>query len=309
MSFAPSWAHLPGPADLIRTVVGDLYDGNIVVVGLPNPYPENIALEIAKVSKLERLGTWSTVESKEAQTKPPRDSVDARIARNRNFRRFIWVDANNNNSASSWINYASRVAGADTAPSICIAMAASRAEKCNEEKRLRRRLWHDFVSPTDSRVIAERHCRQSGRGCLHTELKCALISQLAGADLLEAELMSRSELKGLFDTSKFNHQLIWAAQISVIFPLVDRERRRLLELYRDSWDLPHNRNDRQTIYNLDELELGDMYTQANRKIILIPELKRLSWLRRVRNMLAHHKVIPWGSLLSPIALEIADFRK
>ena len=309
MRFAPAWARLPGPSDFIRTVVGDLRDGNIVFVGLPNSYPEHIALEVAEAFKLERLGIWSTVGSKEARTTSPQDSIDARAVGDRNSRRVIWVNAKDNETASSWINFANSVAGADTTPSVCIAMAISRAEKCNEEKRLRRRLWQDFVSPMDSRVIAERHCRQSGRSRLHTELKCALITELAGANLSEADLMSKDKLSKLLDTNKFDHKLIWAAQVSVLFPLVDRERRRLLEQYHDHWDLPHDRSDGRKIYNLDEFEIGDMYIQAKRKPILKLELKRINWLRRMRNELAHYKAISWGSLMLPIALEIADFRK
>ena len=309
MSFALAWARLPGPSDFIRTVVGDMRDGNIVVTGLPNPYPKHIALEVAEACKLERLGMWFTVGSKEAQTTPPQDSIDARTAGNRSSRWVIWVDAKDDESAYSWINFANRVAGDDAAPNVCIAMAISRAEKCNEEKRLRRRLWQDFVSPTDSRVIAERHCRQSGRSRLHTELKCALIAKLAGANLSEADLMSKGKLSGLLDTNKFDHKLIWAAQVSVLFPLVDRERRRLLKQYHDHWDLPHDRVKGQKIYNLDEFEIGDMCIQAYKKPILKLELKRLRWLRQVRNELAHYKVISWGSLMSPVALEIADFRK
>ena len=309
MSFALAWARLPGPSDFIRTVVGDLRDGNIVVAGLPNPYLKHIALEVAETSKLERLGMWFTVGSKEAQTTPPQDSIDARIAGVQNSRWVIWVDASDNESASTWINFANHAASSDTAPSVCVAVANSCAEKCNEEKHLRRRLWKDFVSPTDSRVITERRCRQSGRSRLHTDLKCALIAELAGANLSKAALMSEDKLSGLFDTNKFDHKLIWAAQVSVLYPLIDRERRRLLELYQDQWDLPHDRVDGRTICNLDEFEVGDMCAQAYKKPILKPELKRLKWLRQIRNELAHHRVISWGSLMSPIALELADFRK
>ena len=58
-----------------------------------------------------------------------------------------------------------------------------------------------------------------------------------------------------------------------------------------------------------DLEIGDMATQARLGGPLVAERQRLDWLRRVRNALAHSKVVPWGTLTSPIAVHIADFRE
>ena len=52
-----------------------------------------------------------------------------------------------------------------------------------------------------------------------------------------------------------------------------------------------------------------MAAQARSGGPLEGEGQRLDWLRRVRNALAHNDVVPWGTLTSPIAVQIADFRE
>ena len=60
---------------------------------------------------------------------------------------------------------------------------------------------------------------------------------------------------------------------------------------------------------LEDLEIGDMAAQARRFRVLETEQRRLDWLRRVRNALAHNEIVPWGTLVSPVALQIVDFRE
>ena len=173
MTFLPAWARLPGPADFISAIVDDLRNANIVIVGLPSQYAGGVALEIAEVIRNEQLGAWSTVSLNEANVSSPQDSIGARSKIYHPCGGIIWVYAISCHSARSWIDYVNRIVSTDTVPRVCVSMAIASAIDCNEEKRLRRRLWPDFVTPTDSQVISERHCRQNGCSRLHTELKCA----------------------------------------------------------------------------------------------------------------------------------------
>lgn len=72
---------------------------------------------------------------------------------------------------------------------------------------------------------------------------------------------------------------------------------------------PHTRKDGTEIRRLEDLEIGDMAAQARRFRVLETEQRRLDWLRRVRNALAHNEIVPWGTLVSPVALQIVDFRE
>ena len=52
-----------------------------------------------------------------------------------------------------------------------------------------------------------------------------------------------------------------------------------------------------------------MAAQARQLRALETERRRLDWLRWVRNTLAHSKIVPWSMMISPTALQIADFRE
>ena len=109
--------------------------------------------------------------------------------------------------------------------------------------------------------------------------------------------------------SEHPREYIWRAQVSVLLPLVESERRRQLDAYRALWRLPHLRKDGKEIVTLENLEIGDMAAQAGSVGVPKPERQRLGWLRRVRNALAHNEVVSWQTLTSPIAIRILDFRE
>ena len=159
-------------------------------------------------------------------------------------------------------------------------MAMSHAQEHREEKGLRRRLWYDFVTATDGRALTERFCRNLGRSPMHIEFKGALVAELAGPDLPSAELLAREPLGRILATKNYSHERIWAAQISVLLPLVESERRRLLALHKKHWRLPHARKDGKIIECLEDLEIGDMAMQARQFRALETEQRRLDWLRR-----------------------------
>ena len=163
------------------------------------------------------------------------------------------------------------------------------------------------MTSTDSRVLAERHVRRSEHGNAHTALKCTLIAELAGPDLAFATQLANTPLERILALENNPLKSIWAAQIAILFPLIECERRRLLETYRDFWSLPHTREDGREIRHIEKLEIGDMDTQAQQNWALRNERKRLDWLRRVRNDLAHLRIVSWATLNSPIARQVVDF--
>ena len=311
MSFPRAWARLPGPADLLNAVMDDLISRNSVFVGLPESVSGTMfAVEVAELVTRRRLSRWESIRSSEAGTAVPSELVSRRLNRRTVKEYILWVDATDAESvAAAWADYALSLSGARESPRLCIGMAATRAAMCREDRGLRRRVWCDFVSAADSRVLAERSSRRRGDGLLHAALKSALVAELAGADLAAAEQLSRSPLRCMVDTHRHPAELIWAAQVSILFPVVERERRRLLESYRSFWNLPHTRKDGTNVLNPEDLQIGDMVYQAQRVKALAGEQPRLNWLRRVRNALAHGEAVPWPILVSPVALQVADLRE
>ena len=302
---------LPGPADFLDAIVEDLTDRSSVLLGLPDEAPATvIAVEIADAIKRSSLGRWAAVRSMEAYATTPLEFIARRFDHGDAGGFVLWVDAmSGDEAATAWTDYARRFSGLEKTPRICIAMSAARAEALREDKGIRRRLWQDFVTALDSRVLAERLGRRFGHSPAHIALKSALIAELAGPNLVSAERLAREPLKRLISAGDCPSERIWAAQVSVLFPLVEYERRRLLNVHRALWRLPHTRENGKKIQCLEDLEIRDMATQANWGGALYVERQRLDWLRRVRNYLAHNKIVPWSTLVSPLALQIIDFRR
>ena len=269
------------------------------------------AVEVADLVKRDRRGRWEAVRAAEARATAPSASVARRLDRGEPDGCILWVDATSSeDAAAEWIDYVRRATGVPDVPPICIGMAAGRADSCEEDTRLRRRIWQDFVTASDSRVLVDRSARRRGNGPMHTALKSALVVELAGSDLAMADRLSRQPLDRMVDSKEHPDERVWAAQVSVLFPFVERERRRLLDAHRAVWclRLPHVRKDGTLVECLEDLEIGDLVFLARKIAALKRERPHLDWLLRVRNALAHSKRVEWGTLIAPAALQILDIR-
>ena len=311
MSFPRAWARLPGPADFLDTILDDLTERTAVLAGLPDEMSSSaFAVEIADLVKYRKLGRWDAVRSAEARAQAPADVLDRRMDGGNATGSVLWIDATADDEvATAWADQVRRRGDFADMPRLCVAMSGASAEASDEDKRLRRRLWRDFVTPLDARALVERFGRRSGHRPAHIALRSTLIAELAGTDLTIAEQLLREPLGRLLETDDHPCERVWAAQVSVLFPLLERERRSMLDSHREFLRLPHTREDGTQIRCLSKLEIGDLAAQARLGGPLETERQRLGWLRRVRNALAHNEVVPWATLTSPIAVQIADFRE
>ena len=296
---------------MLAAIVEDLGDRSSVLIGLPGEMPgPEFAVEVADLIKHGGIGRWEAVRSDEACGTAPEKSLARRPNGSGDI--VFWVDATGEDAAATkWADCVRQFAGVAETPRICIAMSTACAEACKEDKGLRRRIWQDFVTASDSRVLVERHGRRSERSPAHIALKSALIAELAGPDLPFAERLARMPLGRIFAANEHPPERIWAAQVSILFPLVERERRRLLDVYRELWHLhlPHTRENGKEIQHAENLEIGDMAALARWNEAFETERRHLRWLQDVRNALAHNRIVPWQKLVDPIALQIEDFRE
>lgn len=311
MSLPRVWARLPGPVDFLETVLEDLADRVSVLAGLPDEsLCAAVAVEVADLVKHRGLGRWVAVRSTEARKVRPSDFMARRFNGGNPAGSVLWIEATGGyEPVNAWADYARDSVEMPNTPRLCIAMDTAHAEACEEDKRLRRRLWRDFVTPLDARALAERFGRRSGHRPANIVLKSALVGELAGTDLAFAERLSRHPLERILKASEHPRERIWAAQVGVLFPVVERERRSLQEGHRALWRLPHIRKDGTQIRNLKDLEIGDMVAQARSYGMPGVDHDRLQWLRRVRNQLAHSDIVTWATLTSRVAIRIADFRE
>ena len=273
-----------------------------------------VAVEIADLVKHRGLGRWEAVRFAEARDLRPSDLMARRFNGRNAAGAVLWIEATDDaTAATGWANYARDCAEMPSMPRLCIAMHAEHAKACDEDKRLRRRLWRDFMTPLDARAIAERFGRRSGHRSANVQLRSALVAELADTDLAYAERLSRQRLQWILKPNDHPRERVWAAQVAVLLPLVEDQRRWFLRTHRALWQVPHFRDDGSQVRHLDDLEIGDLATQARksaRKSALHGvDRGRLDWLRRVRNKLAHNEFVPWEMLTSRVAVGIADFRE
>ena len=311
MDYPYKWAKLPGPSQYLDLLVNDLTEGVAVIASVPVDVPkESLETEVAELVKRRSLGIWITARDSELSELDPKQFLDRRCS-NTSFNRFVfWIDARaNNDIAIRWYRALRKIVENDRIVRICLIVCENGSRDYSEEKRLRRRMWSRFVTITDSRVLFEVAARGYEWNPEYLSLKAALVEELAGSDLALARELTGSSLRDLLvNTDHPRHQL-WSAQVSVLFPLIDRERRRVLNRYSGLWKLPHKDKEGRIVRRMVDLEVNHMAHQAKQIFVVRRELDRLHWLQRIRNKLAHLKVVPWGMLVSASAAGFMDFRE
>lgn len=310
MSYPTNWAELPGPTDFLGEVVRDLTSGGIVVVGVPTALPHSaLAVELTESVHLHGLGSCLVFREREMRERPPRELYFGRVAHGR-VGRVAFADARfDGRVADAWREFLFERLDCASASGVCVGFHDVFAEELPERKGVRIRLWREFVSPVDARVIVLRRERGLERSAEAVQLKCALVAELAGSDLDSACRLAECTLRELIDVTRFPRERIWSAQVAVLLPLVDRERRRLLKTYSESWVVPYWIDESHTVDNLSELEVSHMVRQARGNPVIAKELGLLRWLRGVRNSMAHMNVVSWATLVSPHITERMNFRE
>lgn len=311
MVYPRDWARLPGPADFLGAVIGDLMAGNSVIMGVPSDIPRALlSLEVARRIRSRRLGEWISFSGRIGEGRELEEFEMWRSSNEQADRAVVWVDARGDGKvAESWADrLICGVGSADSLPRICLAMNLDVLEKFHEEKGLRIRRWPQYVSDLDSRVLVVRRERKAERSDEYIALKSALVAAIAGSRLSFTEELIRLSIEELLDENRFSRQQIWAGEISVLFPLLDRERRRMLEKYCEYWRVPFESRTGRVVKNYLDLEITDMADQAKAIRGMKREIRHLYWLRRVRNALAHMKVVPWPTLVSTDASAFIRFQ-
>ena len=125
--------------------------------------------------------------------------------------------------------------------------------------------------------------------------------------LATARELSQRRLEYLLDTQRYPQHVVWEAQISVLFPVIERARWCYIKRYGNLWNLPHSRENGQEVRDAEKLAVGDLAYQARKIGALRNEVRPLEWLRRVRNALAHNEVVSWGTLNSPDGEPFVNF--
>ena len=89
---------------------------------------------------------------------------------------------------------------------------------------------------------------------------------------------------------------IWAAQLEVLFPLIEKQRLELVDAYRPQFEREINRGLRQfdgVVEKPEDVELGTMVYLLASRLVDIPEYEvrgRIHALRDCRNLLAHREI-------------------
>lgn len=288
---------LPGPAAFFRAVSEDLVGMNCVVVGLPVGFPVDTvrtcfdrAIRVACSSAGDLLKSAS-----------PDSVVSGIVGCRSSSRSVVYIDARSSGSSvlEDWNGFVSSEARMvdNVRTRVCVVLGEEDARVCREEKRFRRQLWSDYVTRLDSRVLAMERIRHLDVSDEHKALKVSLVGALCGSDLLMAERYSEYSLRRLVKGDVDAERLVWSGQVSVLFPLIEGQRIRLLHDYDDFWQ---PRSDGSL------LELRFMKDQwnwqsAGHKSTFWKVYNQIEWLKYARDRLAHMECIPWERLVgSPV---------
>ena len=309
MGFSRRWLELPGPAGFCHTVLEDLTQGLSVVVGIPSDVPPWVlSRHLAELVNRRNLGRLVVATERKLAGLCPREFIAKSCPCSNYDGTVFWVDMRqNHNEGHAWGQFVSQVTRTDVVMKICLVVNERSTRDYSDEKHLRIRSWSEFVGLTDSRVLFEQTSRSQEVSREYVALKGALIEKIAGSNLSVAHQLSRRPLRELLTTSSSSRFRIWSAQVSVLFPLIDRERRRLLNKYRTVWQLPEKSATANCRFRLYELEVSEMVDQAENVSVLRRERLCLKWLRRVRNMLAHMRIVRWETLVNGAAKRLFDF--
>ena len=310
MIFPRAWSRLPGVSDYIEGLVTGLAEQRVVVAGLADYIANEVfADEVADVVARRHLGRWHVVKSREAASVQPISAiVRRRTDASEGGRLVLWVDAGSETAMRIWADYMSKAMRSSECPRVLISTLESMAGRDSVSDRLSTKRWSSYVTKTDCGVLAERAGRRSGSGPFHIALKRAIVAELADGNLQQAEALSQHSLERLVGMEE-GQQGVWAGQVGVLMPLIERERQSVLRQYSRCWRLPHVLQDGKTISCLQGLEIGDLASQSE-SVSGVPRaaIRRIRWPSRVRNALAHVNVVPWGTLINPTARTVADFR-
>lgn len=310
MSFPVSWNLLPGPSRLLHVVVADIVAGYTVVLGLPPDLPKSMfSVDMSERTHGRGLRRLSVFRDHDVQQVRPQHLYLEKLVRLRERDIPMLMDLRSTSiGQDEWFEYLHAIQDFSDWPRGVIVFEGDRVLNIAERKGLRYRVWCDFVSRLDCSVLLARTEEDSGLTPDCYALKDALVGELAGADIGIAQRLIDLPIRDLLDEGTYSSARIWAAQVSVLFPIIDRERRRILHKYSQHWIIPYRASDTRIVGRVIDLEIRDMIDQAERNVIMRSELRLLRWLRRVRNLIAHMKIVNWGTLVSPDASGVVNFR-
>lgn len=91
---------------------------------------------------------------------------------------------------------------------------------------------------------------------------------------------------------------LWRAQVAVLYPFLESQRRDMIDAYRTQLSVPHIRASGERVTDLDNLDLGDIVRQVDMRLLSLSQRQstRLRFLRDLRNELAHFRPFSFRGL-------------
>lgn len=97
--------------------------------------------------------------------------------------------------------------------------------------------------------------------------------------------------------------LLWTAQMTILLPLIERERRRFQQKFAPSFQIPFTTNTGERIDQLQDMEIGHIWHQMTQNPGRYPQddRDRVRLLRHARNELAHFKPLDFNTIYHCLA--------
>ncbi len=299
------WATLPGPADFIRTIVQGLKGGNSVWIYFASA-PDSFQSEIRARMVQQDFPDWVRLHiDEDLQATVKGDGT------------VYWIEivSDDLEHAKAIGETVAKLRKEHRYPRLCV-LARSRDKRSavhlRELEGVLVRVWSDFVSLTDSRVVVERvgSALRWSRG--YISLMSSIISQACKSDIARASVYATRALPEILADSSIESEDIWVGQVQSLFPRINSERKRLIRKYSDSWRIPYSHlgDDSRIVECKENLEIAHLYAQAKKNMRLFDrrDIDTMRLLTDARNELAHLGILAWSFLSDPVALRSFDIK-
>jgi|GEM_PF-6225333 len=344
------WLHVSGPARMLNEAVEASWRHRVLLIEEPPCFPDFRNLFIDRllqedstlnvyddaVPGWEDPGEWLLRASGREMDYHPLDGSPAEVLAKRNWLAGRVYVVNDVHEHTTWVNFAVEYARHGT-PDNGLMVLVFRGE--NPLQGVRRGVavfrLADYLTAYDMQWFAA-YCASRTASGLVRDYYAQLLARIAGPDpelcaklaeacaqgnpldALEAWADEHSELQRLADDPKRLESIVWEAQLQIVFPLLERLRRRFIDAYREGLQqlLPKRDDYGNLLRKPEDMELRHlMHDYFNNKELLAQvggphgmfrsaeDLRVFGLIYKARNRIAHMKTLNHADVLELLELD------
>ena len=303
MIYPMHWQSLPGPSAYVNSIVDSLKQGHLVWAYIPaDRMPDRFSTVVQHGMESAGCSKWHRIECEEV----------ARLSLSNDYRvHCCSLPSDGKDFRDTLVQLSEKAHSSGVFPRILV-LAHSNDSKSVAELRRREvvdvKVWSEYVTLTDSRVVVERAGHHQGWSRGYTDLMSSIISQVARNDIRKASNLAARSLRDILCDQSLASEDLWVGQVQSLLPEINSWRRRMLKKHANVWAVPFEREDGHIVTRAADLEIGDLSYQAseNRNRVDTEDIQLVNRLAKIRNQLAHMKKVDWTVLSDKVTRRAFD---